>query len=231
MVIGHYQAFKTPYYLPFPEKTSGFFYYHSPQNAPLFAGGMRFRVCPSNDLKTFQDGSDLLKRNGFPWEISNWSIALNETYHPLGEELVKTGAISPETLPLCRKLASQHSLRAAPYHVVYALKQPFPVTLGAAQVRSVVANERKLMRPCMCSRVVELLDDTLGVDDREAAHVCFDLEEGHPVIRLISVPPKYVGKMKYKVGEAARLSFHRDSGNLEAWDILKSSTYGHDVYG
>ncbi|KAF5340903.1 hypothetical protein D9758_012164 [Tetrapyrgos nigripes] len=219
-------------FLPFPEKTSGFFYYHSPQNAPLFAGGMRFRVCPSNDPKTFQDGFDLLKRNGFPWEISNWRLALNKTSLALGKELVNSGTIQSNVLRLCRKLASQLSLHIAPHHVVYALKQPFPMTLGVTRYNNPVANETKMTRGYMRSRIVELLGtDVFNVKTGDVAHVCFDLEDGHPVIRLLSVPPEYVGKMKYKVGDTEKLSFNQGSGYSQAWDILKNSTYGHDVYG
>ncbi|KAF5339285.1 hypothetical protein D9758_013332 [Tetrapyrgos nigripes] len=188
----------------FPEKTSGFFYYCVPENAPLFAGGIRFRVCSSNDPKTFQDGSDLLKPNGFPWEISNWALALNKTSLALGKELVNSGVIQSKALHLCRKLASQLSLRSAPENVVYALEQPFPMMLGLTRL------------------IVELLGTgTLKVEVEEVAHVFFDLEEGHPVIRLISVPPKYVGKMKYKVGDTEKLSFRQGSGNLKAWDIFR----------
>ncbi|KAF5351386.1 hypothetical protein D9758_008020 [Tetrapyrgos nigripes] len=91
--------------LPFPEKTHGFFYYHLPQSAPLFADGVRFRICPSNDTRTFRDGYDLLKFNGVPWEISNWAFALyNTKYNLLGTELVATGFIRPGALESYRKL-------------------------------------------------------------------------------------------------------------------------------
>ncbi|KAF5351331.1 hypothetical protein D9758_008024 [Tetrapyrgos nigripes] len=131
--------------IPFPEKTHGFFYYHLLQNAPLFAGGMRFRVCSSNDIRTFQDGHDLLRRNGFPWEISNWDFLLLEKYRSLSDKLVEAGAIHPGTLELCSTLASQAQLRHPPFNpIVYSLKQPFAMLIGKGLTRIWVADKKKL---------------------------------------------------------------------------------------
>jgi hypothetical protein len=55
-------------YVPFPEGTDGFFYYHSgPAYAPV-AGELRFRVVPSANPDNFNTGHDLVQfHGGLPW--------------------------------------------------------------------------------------------------------------------------------------------------------------------
>ncbi|KAF5348075.1 hypothetical protein D9758_010040 [Tetrapyrgos nigripes] len=187
---------------PFPERTHGFFYYHLPKNAPLFAGGVRFRVCPSDDTRTFQDGDDLLKLSGLPWEISNWAFALHKTYRPWGEEMVETGVIRPGALELCRKLTSQvHLHHPSDNPVIYSLKQPFSMPLGLNKIIFWIANEKNMVRVLLRSRILEPFNVTLKMPVAATADVCFDRVEGNIVVRLLSVPPEYAGKMKYKVGD------------------------------
>ncbi|KAF5351382.1 hypothetical protein D9758_008019 [Tetrapyrgos nigripes] len=206
---------------PFPENTHGFFYYYHPENAPLFAGCIRFRICPSNDTRTFQDGQDLLTLNGLPWEISNWVFALNKTFRPWGEEMVENGVIRPGTLELCSKLASQAQLRQPPVHpILYCLKQPFLMPLGEMKVNFWIADEKNIMRIELTrSRILEPFNVALNLPRGTApAHVCLDRDGDDFVIRLLSVPQEYAGEMKYKVGDTIPYRPRRP----EVLDILKN---------
>ncbi|KAF5351348.1 hypothetical protein D9758_008041 [Tetrapyrgos nigripes] len=206
---------------PFPEKTHGFFYYHLPQNAPLFVGGIRFRVCPSNDPRTFQDGHDLFKLNGLPWEISNWALALHKkNYGPWGNALVDAGVIRPGALELCRKLASQVQRREpSKKPIVYSFKQPLPMPLGERKVNFWIADEKNMLRVRLRSRILEPFDVTLTMPRENAtAHVCLERDGDDFVVRLLSVPQEYAGKMKYKVGDTIPYIPRRQ----EVLDIFKN---------
>ncbi|KAF5351315.1 hypothetical protein D9758_008068 [Tetrapyrgos nigripes] len=206
--------------LPFPNKSHGFFYYHSPENALNVAGGLRFRVCPSSDPKMFQQGHDLLKRNGFPWEVPNWSIALNESYHPFGEELLKSGVIRTGALDLCRKLASPFELRTQPTSpIIYALKQPFPVTLGQKRTQLWITNGEKLIRWAIDLRITEWM----GPPTEDVVHLCLDRERDDLLLRLLYTPPGCAGLMRYKVGATTR--FHLTSRLREILDVLENTPY------
>ncbi|KAF5351288.1 hypothetical protein D9758_008038 [Tetrapyrgos nigripes] len=208
----------------FPAKTSGFFYYHLPTNAPLFAGGLRFRICPSEykDPKLFHDGSDLLKPNGLPWEVSNWAFALHQKLQPLGEAMVRTNVIRPGALELCNTLASRASLQQHPSNpVVYSFKQPIPMKMRSdTQVHIWIANEEKMTRLVLDTDIIEPFNVLSNEPKGGAAHahICFDLEGDELVLRLLSVPPEYVGKTKHNVGDA--IPYKPPSPN--ASDILKS---------
>ncbi|KAF5351359.1 hypothetical protein D9758_008075 [Tetrapyrgos nigripes] len=242
----HWESVYSGMRLPFPNKSHGFFYYYHPQNAPLFTGGLRFRVCPSSDPSTFQHGSDLLTRNGFPWELSNWSIAFKNSCRPLKEELLKSGLVRSEALEMCERLwlhsncqrRTSNPIPTIP--IVYALKQPFPITLGQESIRVWIAKDRDLMRFSILTHIIKPFNkgplakgrilsstpkgsangSTLG---GEAAHVSFDVKDNKLVLQLLSIPQGYFRKMKYMVG--ARITFRHGARNREVLDILKNSPY------
>ncbi|KAK7437385.1 hypothetical protein VKT23_018630 [Stygiomarasmius scandens] len=217
-------------YIPFPPNTSGFYYLHKPTgNVPKFAGGIRFRICPSNDPMSFERGSDLLLSRGLPWQITNWILALD--YVHWGMELVSSGEMDIEIIELCQKLAKEAKLKHTPRQtVVYALKQPFSMTFGRRTARIWVANEGKLVAFTLWNDIlspytVQSLNDQI----EETALVCFDMEKGNLVLRLLSVPPAYKGKMEYSVGNTMvdfvyRGKTHGDKA-IDALDIIRTSTF------
>jgi hypothetical protein len=133
-------------YVGFPSETRGFYYYHVPDNAPVFAGGVRFRLCPSEDPKSFKNGSDLLKTDGFPWELSNWAFAFPGEFQTWGEELVRDGVVHPEAIEICKKLASRARISTYPHQsIVYSLRQTFPMLIGRDTTRTWIVNEEGMI--------------------------------------------------------------------------------------
>ena len=54
----------------YPPDTKAFLYYSIPPGKPRIAGELRLRFASSDDHASFENGSDLLRKNGHPWTRS-----------------------------------------------------------------------------------------------------------------------------------------------------------------
>lgn len=91
-------------------------------------GDLRFRVTPSSDPSSFNDGADLLQGDEiFPWNRPILRMAKSERYEYLCEQLVADGLISRELLERCRliwKNSSAYTFYRRPHQTLYHLNQP-----------------------------------------------------------------------------------------------------------
>ena len=58
----------------YPPDTKAFLYYSIPPGKPRIAGELRLRFASSDDHASFENGSDLLRKNGHPWTRSLYSL-------------------------------------------------------------------------------------------------------------------------------------------------------------
>ncbi|KAF5338033.1 hypothetical protein D9758_014262 [Tetrapyrgos nigripes] len=214
----------------FPTGSGGFFYYHTPDNAPLFAGGIRFRVTPSEDPQTFQDGFDLLNVAGLPWEMPNWQLVLDNNLHEWGKKLDKAAVIRPGALQLCKKLL--HSKKVVTYPpaqpFIWSFRQPFPMMVGKIPTRIWVVNEEKLSSITLYPEIVSWFGGRKPKHKRYA-HVCFDKEGDDLVLKLVTRPQKLADKMTYPEGYTTSGFTYRPRTRMfyaeEALEIIKNFAY------
>jgi hypothetical protein len=111
----------------FPAGTHGFLYYYQHPSNAIF-GGVRFRITTSPDPSTFESGTDLLRPNAMPWEISLLSAIGIREYRVLVPLL--QDAVASEVLQQCRKtfeaMDSASIFRHGRARIVHSLGQPFP---------------------------------------------------------------------------------------------------------
>ncbi|KAF5328799.1 hypothetical protein D9619_011522 [Psilocybe cf. subviscida] len=110
---------------PFPDNTTGVFYYHQPNTSPARLGELRFRLCA--DPQAFDTGSDLLLPSGQPWHINSQSLQLVHNYKPLRERLVEDGLLERDLYP-----GVPDSMLALGITPLTSIGQPFVVDLSAS---------------------------------------------------------------------------------------------------
>lgn len=96
------RGFEVSYYtshqqrVEFPPGTHGFLYYHSPPLLSKFMSHLRFRVTPTNDPSSFNQGHDLLLPSCAPWQHPLYSKR-QDTNHLISqlrhEELIEEKTI------------------------------------------------------------------------------------------------------------------------------------------
>lgn len=92
--------------IPFPDDTSGFFYYHKPATASAIAGQIRFRVTSTPDPASWTSGHDLQNPRGLTWEIPLAKITDNyPRLIAIRTLLLHDGLVSPETVNRCELIA------------------------------------------------------------------------------------------------------------------------------
>jgi len=89
-----------------PDNSQGYLYYHSPPSRPRIAGEVRFRLTPTGDPSTFEQGADLCFDDtpnshdentiSQPWKRPLYSLATNSSTRPLYDKLIDEGFIPPE---------------------------------------------------------------------------------------------------------------------------------------
>ncbi|KAJ7061544.1 hypothetical protein C8F01DRAFT_987303 [Mycena amicta] len=120
---------------PFPPQTSGFLYFHKPDEAPVrsLAGGIRFRrlLGPTADFAT---GTDLLHPDGSgePWEIPLTTLVRSQP--SLGKLLVQDDLVTELQMERCQRLFGTKKPGAEP-QLLHWLEQPFVVNFGARTLR------------------------------------------------------------------------------------------------
>ncbi|KAG6895949.1 hypothetical protein C0992_011338, partial [Termitomyces sp. T32_za158] len=105
--------------IAFPTNAQGFLYlHHKPGLSPLSAQ-IRFRITPSDDPTQFEKGTDLVARDGQPWNIDALQLT-NNNFAPLRDQLYQDGYVeivkALSTLPK----DIRHAKRIISY-----LEQPF----------------------------------------------------------------------------------------------------------
>ncbi|KAF5328805.1 hypothetical protein D9619_011524 [Psilocybe cf. subviscida] len=111
--------------IPFPDDTTGAFYYRQSNTSPTRIGELRFRLC--SNLQTFDMGNDLLLPSGQPWFISSQSLHLTSKYKSVREHLVEEGLLEHDLYP-----GVPDSLQASGIIPLTSIGQPFVVDLSAS---------------------------------------------------------------------------------------------------
>ena len=125
-------TYYTSYGAGFPSHARGFLYYHQPLNMPPIAASVRFRCTPSNDPATFNQGSDLLRLNGLPWDISMPTI-LHIRSSQIRDYLLHAKIVTEAQMLQWKSVLNGKLIH--PYLALYRLDQPFLVRFHSAGLR------------------------------------------------------------------------------------------------
>jgi len=123
---------------PFPPHTSGFLYYHQPQDAPLLASQLRFRLTPDRLPQSFSQGKDCITPEGDVWKIPLIVLHHFETHRHIYKQLRLDGFVSDA---LHSKLAN---LEFAPRNTsifLHSLHKVFPVDFASSYLRFFVVGD------------------------------------------------------------------------------------------
>ena len=133
---------------PFPQDTEAFLYYSIPPGKPRIAGELRLRVTSSNDVASFNSGSDLLRLNGHPWKRPLYSIA--KSHPPVYEKLREENFVSDD---IDRVLSTSLSIKqknpiipSISSQVLYSLHDSFIVDFNCTKSDLFVVTEQGLQR-------------------------------------------------------------------------------------
>jgi hypothetical protein len=116
--------------IPFPDGSTGVFYYKQSTLAPTRVGELRFRLC-SNNL-SFDEGTDLLLPSGDVWHVSSDQLLLFAEYRHLRDLLSREGLLDCRFYPDTAYNAIQVSPRMSPYLLHFS--QPFVVDLARSTI-------------------------------------------------------------------------------------------------
>ncbi|KAJ7890383.1 hypothetical protein B0H13DRAFT_2040375 [Mycena leptocephala] len=104
-------------WIPFPEHSEGFLYYHhDPHTTPL-EGSIRLRVT-----------SD--RAPSIPWQIIMPQLACCKTYKAIRDRLLDESLVTPAELERCRAIFA-NGRRLTPSLIIFRLNQEFPVNFSA----------------------------------------------------------------------------------------------------
>lgn len=119
-------------YIPFPDKTRGFLYYHAPDPGnPDFSGSLRFRVISESGSNSFKNGVDLKLPSGAVWEVYLYAALQTVRHGALVIKLVEEGLVSPSVIEKLRKLPPV--LLHASSQIIYNLDDPFIARLHSTE--------------------------------------------------------------------------------------------------
>jgi hypothetical protein len=124
--------------IPFPPHTSGFLYYHQPQDAPLLAGQLRFRLTPDRLPQSFSQGKDCLTPEGDAWKIPLIVLHHFETHRYIYRQLRLDGFVSDA---LHSKLANIEFVPRNTGIFLHSLHQVFPVDFATTYLRFFVVGD------------------------------------------------------------------------------------------
>lgn len=149
----HYQD-KT--HQPFPKHTHGYLYYCTPSpDRPSLSGSFRFRVVTPDER--FAEGTDLLRPDGRPWELTLYNAIQTAGYAPLVRQLLNEGLLSADLLDTVDQLP-RINVRA-PSDVLYTLSDPFKLSLDQAKMLTIVTEDHSVsfrFRPLIDTRLCRL---------------------------------------------------------------------------
>jgi hypothetical protein len=126
---------------PFPKYTHGHLYYSTPSlDRPLHSGSFRFRLVASG--QGFAEGTDLLRPDGRPWELTLYNAIQTAGYAPLVRQLLNEGLLSADLLDTVNQLP-RINVRA-PSDVLYTLSDPFKLSLDQAKMLTIVTEDHSV---------------------------------------------------------------------------------------
>lgn len=115
------------YKAPGSSDTGGFLYYFNPPGLHESAGQVRFRVTPSTDPSSYNQGTDLLDEHGFIW---NMPISYDPEHNALREQLLRDGLVSQSLLTWCKEVAFDRRYK----RILHFLEQPFLYDFDARSI-------------------------------------------------------------------------------------------------
>ncbi|PPQ82368.1 hypothetical protein CVT25_008329 [Psilocybe cyanescens] len=88
----------------FPPDSRGYLYYRKPlPGEHAMTGGLRFRVMPL-DTRSFDEGIDLIHKDGLPWRVPLYNVVYFKAYAPILETLLKEGSVTPDLVAHVQKM-------------------------------------------------------------------------------------------------------------------------------
>lgn len=129
----YYEAHGKP--LQFPSQSSGFLYYHQPQDAPLLAGELRFRLTPSNLPQSFSQGKDCLTPDGVVWKIPLLTLYRFPYHRRICRQLQLDGFISDALHSKVRNVVKTSHCPRDTSIILHSLHQVFPINFAATRIR------------------------------------------------------------------------------------------------
>jgi hypothetical protein len=114
--------------MSYPPDTKAFLYYFTSPEKPRIAGELRFRIASSDDLASFESGSDLLKTNGQPWSRPLFVVSKR---HILLYEKLKEELLVPDELDAILSTFPHKSVRYRQCQSLYTLNDTFIVNFGS----------------------------------------------------------------------------------------------------
>ncbi|KAJ7031087.1 hypothetical protein C8F04DRAFT_909700, partial [Mycena alexandri] len=121
--------------IPFPPRTTGFFYYHRPRDIPFTGSGIRFRVTTPSP-SAFVNGLDLVRPDGQIWEMPLRTIATTRRHPVLRELLLRQGLVTEAELQHCAALCPSRG--RGEKIVLHHFGQTFPMRFDKATYIQVV---------------------------------------------------------------------------------------------
>ena len=132
--------------LQFPPHSSGFLYYHQPQDAPLLAGELRFRLTPSNLPQSFSRGKDCLTPDGAVWKIPLLALYRYPYNRRIYRQLQLDGFISDALHSKVENLVKTSHCPQDTSVTLHSLHQAFPINFAASRFRFFVLGDSTCQR-------------------------------------------------------------------------------------
>jgi hypothetical protein len=118
---------------PFPARTHGFMYYHSPPSIPPAAGEVRFRLTPKNNPKLFDLGRDFQVRDGMPWRVPLLAMFGNDRRKHLLQLLLADGLVTSALAAECAEIMDGCCGIFHQSRILHSLGQLFPIDFPVEQ--------------------------------------------------------------------------------------------------
>ena len=131
---------------PFPSHSSGFLYYHQPQDAPLLAGELRFRLTPGNLPQSFSRGEDCLTPDGAVWKIPLLALYRYPYNRRIYRQLQLDGFISDALHSKVENLVKTSHCPQDTSVTLHSLHQAFPINFAASRFRFFVLGDSTCQR-------------------------------------------------------------------------------------
>ncbi|KAF7368337.1 hypothetical protein MVEN_00155100 [Mycena venus] len=126
--------------LPFPDRSSGFLYYHRDRHAAPCEGSIRLRVTSDDDPSSFSDGQDLHLLSGCPWQIILPQVACRRNLSRFRDQLLEESLVTEQQIAQCRRVFGDRK-RILPETTLFRLAQEFPVSFTSGIYLTVVGEE------------------------------------------------------------------------------------------
>jgi hypothetical protein len=128
---------------------------HLPTGLPETACELRIRLTSGSDPTSFEDGTDLIQREGI-WFLPLVHLASNTRYAGICTQLLRDGLVTPEMLSICNRLWTGLKLTRVidRLHVLHSIAQPFFINPAAMSFKVVPIGRGILGRRCTIDGVV-----------------------------------------------------------------------------